>query len=326
MNLLKTIRANEWWGYKFPPILLIVYLAALQSNQPSVNVYVLFGFILLSLTVGAIYVSILNDITDIEEDYKAGKNNRMANYSSVGRSLFLLASLALMGVFCIPLLKHTEALLYYLIAYLCFTLYSAKPFRFKHRGLPGIFADASGSQLFPTLYVASASWFYLDIQEDLISFLSIGVWSLSFGLRGILYHQFNDKENDKQSGINTLPQIMTPKQTLVIEILIATLEVSALCTFMILQVPLASGIAFTIYALFLIRLYKHGVQLVFINRTSERYTFLMSELYQVILPLVLLVLCVIKSLAFLPLFGIHLLLFGDSIKRFLLNTPLYRLF
>ncbi len=326
MNLLKIIRATEWWGYKFPPILLMIYFATVQGAIPSIQVYLLFAFVLVSLSVGAIYVSIINDFADIEEDLLAGKSNRLASLSATKRIVLLVVSLLLMAFCCIPLLQYQASLLYYLLAYICFTLYSLNPFRLKHRGLWGVLADASGSQLFPTLYVASLSWAYTQAPLQSFTFGFIALWSLSYGLRGIFYHQFNDRENDRKSGIHTLPQKMTDRQAAVVGWCIFLIEIGSLLGFILTQELYESFIAIGIYILFVLRLLKHQVEMVLITHKKEPYAILMSELYQTIFPITLLILCIIKNLLFIPLTCIYVLFFWGNIKRFLLNSPLYRLF
>ena len=87
------------------------------------------------------------------------------------------------------------SLIFYLAAYLAFSLYSISPFRFKNRGVLGVIADASGAHLFPSLFVASSMMHNMHISIDPYWLVIVGVWSFAYGLRGILWHQFWDREN-----------------------------------------------------------------------------------------------------------------------------------
>jgi hypothetical protein len=91
----------------------------------------------------------------------------------------------------------------YLANWLAFSLYSLPPFRLKIRGLLGVLADASGAHLLPTLLVTSLVYRRRDLPIDPLWFISVAVWSLSYGLRGILWHQLSDLHNDEKAGLRT---------------------------------------------------------------------------------------------------------------------------
>jgi hypothetical protein len=91
----------------------------------------------------------------------------------------------------------------YLAAWTSFTLYSLPPIRLKTRGVLGLLADASGAHLFPTLLAVSLVYRWRGEPIDPIWFASVAVWSLTFGLRGILWHQLSDLDNDEKIGLRT---------------------------------------------------------------------------------------------------------------------------
>ena len=65
--------------------------------------------------------------------------------------------------------------------WLAFVLYSVPPFRWKTRGLLGVFANAAGDSLFPTL-VAVLSAFQAAQQPLKISWVAAaGTWRLPTG-------------------------------------------------------------------------------------------------------------------------------------------------
>ncbi|HWW42405.1 hypothetical protein, partial [Pedobacter sp.] len=82
MEIKKIIRSADWWEYKLPPLLAIGYATALKTPEPFLSLMPHLLFILFSIIIGAIYVSIINDITDIEIDQASGKKNKMANMPS----------------------------------------------------------------------------------------------------------------------------------------------------------------------------------------------------------------------------------------------------
>src|SRR5580765_6880550 len=75
---LKIIRSSEWWEYKLSPFLALGYATALFTSTPLYQLAPRLFLLLISIITGAIYVSVINDITDMEDDLAAGKNNRMA--------------------------------------------------------------------------------------------------------------------------------------------------------------------------------------------------------------------------------------------------------
>src|ERR1043166_3388662 len=81
-KILRIIRSGEWWEYKLSPLLAIGYATALLNSTSVYRVAPWLLLILISTIVGATYVSVINDITDIQEDLAAGKNNRMSKINT----------------------------------------------------------------------------------------------------------------------------------------------------------------------------------------------------------------------------------------------------
>src|SRR5690606_5871512 len=99
VKVVKAIRAAEWWEYKLPPILAIAYATSLFSDVPLYELTPFYLFYLASLVVGAIYVSFINDITDIDADLAAGKWNRMVGIPAKWRWLFPIGCVIIGVVF-----------------------------------------------------------------------------------------------------------------------------------------------------------------------------------------------------------------------------------
>ena len=74
-------RAGEWWEYKLVPIFGIFYATALYLKLPILWLWPAALTLLLALVPGAVFVSLINDLTDKAEDAAAGKRNRMAGRS-----------------------------------------------------------------------------------------------------------------------------------------------------------------------------------------------------------------------------------------------------
>jgi len=290
MKWIQIIRAAEWWDYKFPPILVACYWILAQSTISIVEGLYTVVFILLALSAGAIYVSLINDLTDIEEDALAGKKNRMAQFSKTTRWALIGIALLPILVFSFLLHNHSMALIFYLLCYVAFTLYSVPPFRFKIRGLLGIIADASGSQLFPTLFVAFYTAQQCHYTFNNSQSFALAIWSLCFGLRGILWHQFHDLQNDIKSGLNTWVQQLKKPEIKRLALTLITAEILAFL--MLVESFELKGVyvALVVYLIYLLlHLKLNSPEVIILKYSRSNYTILLNEFYQVFLPLALLI-------------------------------------
>ncbi|MDT0675696.1 UbiA family prenyltransferase [Autumnicola musiva] len=316
MKLVTYIRASEWWEYKFTPVLMVVYLLFIQLDLSFPTSCWLFIFILLSLVPGGIFVSVLNDLTDLKMDEKAGKVNRMQKLGRLKRSIFLLLPF-IVGL-GISWYIRTEplAMFSYLLCGFSFVLYSVKPFRLKEKGIWGILADAFGSQVFPSLY---ATFLVLGSTGHEISntqIILIVIWAACFGLRGILWHQFHDLENDIKSGISTFAQNLSDRKSTIAGYVLMTFEIIALA-----GITMFSGQYWCFISLFLywgyllMRRWKFYTEIIPFRYTRPDYCLFMNEYYQIFLPVTLLILLSVHQPIFSILLLTHLLLFPVGILQ-----------
>ncbi|RTQ53277.1 hypothetical protein EJV47_00635 [Hymenobacter gummosus] len=202
--LLSMTRASEWWAYKFAPILATAYATAALARVPLAPLLPRLLLLLLAFTVGAIYVSVLNDWTDRADDAAAGKSNRLARQSG-GVVALVLAGCAAVGLiiggYFWQLSPWTAGL--YLGAWVTYSLYSLPPVRLKVRGSWGLLADAAGAHLFPQLLTATVVSQWAGVAPSGPWLVAVGAWALGCGLRNILWHQLGDAANDAQAGVRT---------------------------------------------------------------------------------------------------------------------------
>lgn len=310
-NLLNFTRHSEWWEYKLVPLLAISY-ATMQVSQlewEAVNQKLLFS--LLAIVIGAIYVSVINDITDINEDRIAGKVNRMASIAPIYRMTIVAVCLAL-GIFCGCLIyPDILGLFFYIMAWIAFSIYSIPPVRLKKRGIWGVLCDAMGAHLFPTLFIVSTLAPLTNSTTSLWWYFVVGIWSFAYGLRGILWHQFFDRDNDLKSGTNTLASKQNPRDFVPQEASIFIIEVTAYSAIFIATLNIWTAAALVIYiVLVLIRTvsFKYRISLI-ITPTGVPHQILMNDLYLVFFPLsLLLTLAIAHPNGWIYLCG-HLLLF-----------------
>lgn len=289
-RLTDAMRAGEWWEYKIAPILAVFYATSLLAGASILSLAPSLMLLLAALVPGAVYVSVLNDLTDRVEDGKAGKANRMAGapawiaWAAIGPAV--AAGLAIAWYW------SGDALLLgcYLAAWLAFTLYSLPPFRLKVRGLAGLAADASGAHLFPTLVAALLAFRAAGAPVDPFWLAAVGLWAFAHGLRGILWHQLLDSEADRTAGVRTFVQRVSRARAVALGHYLAWPAELAGLTCLLWKLGLAGPpIALLLYALLVRqRLIVFRMRAVVVE-PRPRYLLLLQEYYILFLPLALLV-------------------------------------
>jgi 1,4-dihydroxy-2-naphthoate octaprenyltransferase len=205
-NLIASVRAGEWWDYKLVPLLTAFYATVALLDRPVASLWPAALTLLLALVPGAAFVSLLNDLTDLDEDRAAGKPNRMAGRPSAFRIAAILLPVTA-GILFLWLWRDDPLLMaVYLAAWIAFTLYSLPPFRLKARGFWGVLADASGAHLFPTLVAILVAFRAAERPLDPVWVAAGAAWAFGYGLRGILWHQLSDRDNDRAAGVRTFAQ------------------------------------------------------------------------------------------------------------------------
>lgn len=315
MKFLKFTRYHEWWEYKLIPLLTVGYATVLFYNQniEKAGIYIL--KVLLAVVFGAVYVSIINDLTDIKEDNLAGKKNRMANLSNVGRLALITLSLVIGLFFGYIIYPDTVSLTFFILSYVVFTAYSAPPLRFKKLGFLGVLCDASGAHLFPALLMAAQLPFADGIKRNTFWMISIACWALFYGIRGILVHQFHDRENDLKSKTTTYATSIEPSKFQNTEYLILWFEVlgTAFIIFNIFSLWVTlSALIYLVLALgrhFILK-YETGLIIIPTDKPSQ---LLLNDFYLVFMPLaVLLSIALNNSYGWIFLI-VHIMLFPQNI-------------
>lgn len=315
IKFLKFTRYGEWWEYKMVPLLGVAYITIISLHEPLKIALPRIALLLGALIVGAVYVSVINDLTDIKEDGLAGKRNSMANLSPILRVIIVVFCLLLGSLFIFLIYPDIQSMIYQLLSYVVFTLYSVKPIRLKSRGFWGVLCDASGAHLFPSLLLSTNLLFYFQSSTNLFLIISIGIWALMYGLRGILWHQFFDRENDIKSGTNTFAVNTDPIKFKIYERLIFTTEVIALAVmlYQVFNFQILLGISFYLF-LVLARRFVLGYQISFILTPKNKgYQLLMNDYYFVFMPLSMLIALALSNRYGWVAILIHIILFPQHI-------------
>ncbi|MFC4144066.1 UbiA family prenyltransferase [Pedobacter mendelii] len=292
MNLAKLTRAHEWWDFKTPQVLSLAYAAAIACNSLLFNLlFPAFFIIFTSLVVIAIYASIINDFTDLSIDTACGKANMMQNISIWMRMVLLITSIVLLAIAVYFIYPFRSACIFYLGICISISIYSFEPIRLKKRGLWGVIACAMAEHFFPTLFAMSIIFYFANSKIDIFLLAIAGTISLCWGLRSILYHQFKDRENDKNSGIDTFANRINPNTFKFVPRLLVFTELFALTVLLISLKLWIVLIAFLVYLLFTFLkqyLFKSKIIIV-ISPKSGFYQIFMLEFYALFFPVALLI-------------------------------------
>ncbi|OON67170.1 UbiA family prenyltransferase [Hymenobacter sp. CRA2] len=308
-------RANEWWAFKFSPLLGTAYATAWVVGASGWALLPRLLLLLAALAVGAAYVSLINDWTDRRDDAAAGKPNGWTGRSGTFAAAAFAGCLGPgLGFGWYFWQLSPAAGLLYLGAWVVYTLYSVPPVRLKTRGLPGLLADAAGAHFFPQLLTATliAAWAARPLPAGWL--LALGAWSLTSGVRNIIGHQLSDATADAHAGVATFVQRRgVAVARMVGQGLAFPVEVLSFGALLWLSQALLPGWLLVGYAaLEWFRQRVWNVRLAVVE-WQPRQRPLLNEYYEVFYPLAFLVLLGARHSADFAVLGLHALLFGPHL-------------
>jgi 4-hydroxybenzoate polyprenyltransferase len=258
----------------------------------------------------AAYVSLINDAFDRADDAAAGKANRLTGRSPL-TIIGLVAAAIVLGLLCaVPWQEDPVLLALYGGTWVAFSLYSLPPLRLKSRGLLGVLADASGAHLFPTLLAVVLAARAADRPLSPPWILTAGVWAFATGVRGILWHQLTDRDNDAAAAVRTFAQRHPPETVVRLgTFLVFPLELAALAA-LLWQLPSPLPAALLAgYALFVVaRRWRTGLRTVVVA-PAPHFRIVPNEYYEVLFPLGVLTASALGHPVDWWVLGVHLLLF-----------------
>jgi 4-hydroxybenzoate polyprenyltransferase len=331
---MSVARSGDWWNWKVPTLLASGYASLLitgVSLQP--HHLIGLGYIMIGLVIGAVFASVVNDYFDVEDDRKAGKANRLSVFRPSVRLILLMIVILSGLLFGLFFIRGLMSGIWYLMAWCSFALYSAPPFRTKKRGPWGGVFDALGAGFFPTLFVASAVSEMTDTNISWWFMTCLGSWAFVFGLRGILWHQYQDHQNDLNIGARTFATHYGTANAMFTGKLLLSLELSS---FLIFMFPLTGQyiiwllVFYIAYALLVSRVLNIRQVVMHQARPGEA-TYFPGTFYQTLWPYLLIVLMPADPSLQIMLTGLHMILFQADlrinyyyIKRMIYSIPMVR--
>ena len=314
-------RASEWWEYKLLPALGVGYATCLMAGASPWDGIAALAWLIAALVPGAIFVSVLNDLTDRADDAAAGKPNRLSGASPVAAPILIAACLMCGAAFGWLWRDSISLLVVYAAGWIAFTLYSVPPFRLKRRGIAGIVCDAVGANVVPAVLAALLCLRTLAVGVPPLWLAAVAVWALAYGLRGILWHQIGDLVADQRSGTQTF--VARHGATRVMALtrwVLFPIEVLALLVLIIGSGQAVIGAAIGAAALyaFLIheRVDRFGMAITVV-KPRPRSTILLHEYYDVFLPIALLLTGATRASPTLIVLAVHFIAFPVRIGQVL---------
>ena len=264
---------------------------------------------LLAIVPAAIYASVINDLTDLAGDLEAGKRNGVA-----GRSRSMVATLVALTVgagllFAWLWRDDVPLLACYLATWLAFSLYSLPPFRLKERGAVGVLCVAAGEQLFPALVAVFLACRGAQRAVSGVWIASVAVWALAYGLRGIVWHQLTDVDNDRVADFWTFARRHPRAAPVIGTFVVFPLELGALAA-MLWQIGSAWPAAFlALYVLYAVRSARRSQTAPVVVVPKPRFFIVLHQFYSDLFPVALLITASLRDRRGLIVLAAHLLLF-----------------
>ncbi|HEY0836537.1 MAG TPA: glycosyltransferase [Azospirillum sp.] len=317
--LARTARTPDWFAYKIPPLLAVAYAGLLVFGVAPLDGLAAIAPPLWGILLAGAYGHAINDLTDMEEDRRAGKRNTMTAVPPRLRvpAVALLAALGLGPL--VLFAQETAPVALVAGIYALSTLYSVPPVRLKCRGVLGVLADASAAHLLPSLAIALTAVGGAAGPAATAFVVSAAVWSLAAGLRGIIVHQIIDRSADRRSRVMTFAGRLRNKRLRALVLLfVFPLEVAGLAVFLGLAVWAEPWLALAVAGWLTLEWAKirrdWRLPIFYPGRRVERYLPLLNnEFHEVYLPGLLLAGLCLHDVWYLPLFALHLVVFSGNI-------------
>ncbi len=271
--------------------------------------------LLLAYFVAAVYVSVINDLTDRADDGAANKRNRVAERSRAVVAFVLVVAISGGALFAWLWRDDVRLVACYAASWLAFAFYSFRPFRFKTRGIAGVLCDAAGAHLFPSLSGILVVTRGAQRAVEGVWEWSVAVWAVAYGLRGILWHQLSDLENDRAACVDTFARRQPRAAAHAGTFVIFPVEVCALAA-MLWQIGSAWPPAFMVlYVLYAVRSARRWQTAPVIVTPKPRFFIVLQEWYSDLFPVALLIAATLRDRRDAAILVAHVVLFPRRLRH-----------
>ncbi len=313
------IRAQEWWHYKFPVALGVIYSLAWSQGITSDKLILPTLLILMAGSALAIFASVFNDFIDMDQDRQAGKTTRLMKLSRGKRRLVVSLSFLLNAYVAYLLSNLTGAFVIFMSIWALYTAYSLPPVRLKERGALGVLTIALGEHLLASLLAIYILVGLVNVQVPAFWLGAVLVWALCFGCRGIIWHQLDDLENDLKSQCSTFcVNIGFDRLKFLAERVLFPIEIIAYSVILLSNFNGLSIILLSIYGITEYLRNRFSQANVIIASPAPNARFVMFEYYQLYFPLSFLFAGLAYDAGFVNLIALFCVLFSAPLAQNLL--------
>ncbi len=318
MKLKKFVRVIDWWSHILPPILLFYYAGIIGISESNNKI--------IQLTIALIFISILtaiigyyiNDLFDIKDDLLAGKFNFVAAQSNNFKLLFPLLIITIIILFFLYLNHYCSIneqhifFCFFSLNIILFLMYSIPPLRLKSNLVASLIIDAMYSG---TIFYIMAFLLSQKTTNTNYHILSI-IFSFGFlrGIRNYLSHIVNDFENDLKVKHQSLATKFGQPKIQFAANLIYPFELILMVLFIYHTNPKLTIPVIILLILFLIKWIFSMLK----NNTKNLPE--LNDLYEIWIPILLLVNIVYLNHSLYILFIIHTILFPNYLNKIYFYT------
>lgn len=328
-SLWDTLRVANWW-IKLAPIAAVMYATAYRLDVPLLLLAPLLLLGLAAIATLAVYVSLINDLSDRAEDSACGKRNGLFGKSPRAVAGLLAACILPGALFTYYWRNDATLVALYLGGWVAFSAYSVPPVRLKSRGIWGIAADALGAHVMPKLFATLLIYRHQAASVDAPWLTAVSVWSFCYGLRGIMWHQLMDRGNDAAVGLQTFVRARDRKTLRrLAHGIVFPCEVVALVYMLWLTASLMAAAFLPLYLLLeWRRVLLSASPIILVPRAgqapaNDQYQLRLFHYYEYVLPSSFLLACALRHPADLAVGAVHVLVFAPPIFRHAACTALW---
>lgn len=286
------VRAHQWWHFKLPltvlAALLLISCYPCNFTQAGCSILLL---LFCGLAAGS-YASVLNDFADLKQDAAAGKTTPLMQLSKTKRLAVLGAVIVLCSGTLFLLQPYPLSTLIFAGVLFIHAAYDLAPLRLKERGPLGLLAISLGEHLLPSLLALAitAESFTPARTIPLPMVFALSIWALAFGLRGIVWHQLCDRDNDIRSSCRTLATKLSSATLINFgRRILLPLELIALAWLLILNNNALATAVLAIYLLSELYMTCFTMKGPIIAEPVPNGRFLLFDFYRIYWPLALLI-------------------------------------
>lgn len=320
-TLIRMLRMHSWWNYIIPPVLSAVYFVVLIEGYSFIKSLSIIALWFVSIIGTAAFGFTLNDLFDAKPDKRAGKINHLALLSKWKQLIIVILSMVIAITPLTILNLSSISIVLICSQFTLLFLYSVPPIRLKDNVYWSTILDSLYSGLIFIIAIIFSSELSTNIVLSNI-YLTIAIiflFSLR-GLRNILNHHIIDSKYDKL--LNTGNFAVKYGDSITLRIIKTFAFIEFMLLILIAFIIPKQFQEFYFYFLLFSIIYFTFKLLLKNNKIKsliEKIQFT-NDIYEDLLPLLLLTLLTIQDYNFVILFIFQVIVFKNKVVSMILLT------